>query len=234
MNIPTAYVPQQGFFDLGIHTAVLNRKRDELATRVDFGIFNFAELGMVRLERDERDYVVGSLKLLAARESGSMPGLVVGIDNFGEEVRDDTEDYKFSFYGVVSKQFNLPVVHLISGHLGIGNGRYVSDTSAGKYLHGVFVGIDKEFHLSFLNSGLRLMLEVDGRDLNIGLRYMMNSGLSANLAIGELDADPDDVRYYLGISFSNAPMMNRIDQSAELAKQAVRIASEGRSDTKEQ
>ena len=73
MNIPTAYVPQQGFFDVGIHTTILNRKRDELATRVDFGIFNFAELGMVRLERDERDYVLGSLKLLAARESGSMP-----------------------------------------------------------------------------------------------------------------------------------------------------------------
>ena len=229
MNIPTAYVSQEGFFDVGVHTAILNRNRDELAIRVDFGVFNFAELGMVGLKRDGSDYVIGSLKLLAAQESGTTPSLAIGIDNFGEEVQDDSGNYELSFYGVVSKQFNLPVVHLISGHLGIGNHRYVSDTSIGEYLHGVFIGIDKRFHLSSLDSDLRLMLEVDGKDLNIGLRYVMGSGLSANLAVGELDSDPGDVRYYLGISFTNASMMDRINQSSELAKKAVKIANEVRS-----
>ena len=228
MDIPTAYVSQEGLFDVGVHTAILNRHRDELAIRVDFGVFNFAELGMVGLKRDGNDYVLGSLKLLAARESGTTPSLAVGIDNFGEEVQDDSGNYELSFYGVVSKQFNLPVAHLISGHLGIGSHRYVSDTSMGQYLHGVFMGIDKNFHLSSLGSDLRLMLEVDGRDLNLGLRYVMSSGLSANLAVGELDSDPGDVRYYLGISFTNASIMDRISQSSELAKKAVKIANEAR------
>ncbi len=233
MNIPTAYVSQDGFFDVGVHTTILNRKRDELVARVDFGVFNFAELGMVALKRDDSDYVVGSLKLLAAQESGAIPSLAIGIDNFGEEIQDELGNYKRSFYGVVSKQFNLPLAHLIRGHLGIGSHRYVSDTSTGKYLHGVFMGIDKTFHLSSLGSDLRLMLEVDGKDLNIGLRYVMNGGLSANLAVSGLDSDPGDVRYYLGISFANASMMDRINQSSELAKKAVKIANEARSDTDE-
>jgi len=234
MNIPTAYVLEQGFFDVGVHTALLNRKRDELVTRIDFGIFNFAELGLAGLRKDGDDFLVGNIKFVAARESGSIPGLAIGIDNFGEDVQDESGSYGRSFYGVVSKQFNLPVVHLISGHLGIGSDRYASDASIGKYLHGVFMGIDKEIYLSSLNSRLRLMCEVDGKDLNVGLRYIMDTGLSVNLAVGQLDLDPEDVRYYLGISFTNAAMINRIDQSSELAKRAVKIANEARSETAKQ
>lgn len=234
MNTPTAYISQQGIFDVGVHTTILNRKRDEVAIRVDFGVFNFAELGLMGLKRDDSDYVIGNIKLLAARESGLIPALSIGIDNIGEEAQDSAGDYERSFYGVMSKRFNLPIVHLISGHLGIGSDRYVSDDSIGKYLHGVFIGIDKEFYLSSLNSSLRLMCEVDGKELNVGLRYMMDTGLSVNLAVGELDADPDDVRYYLGVSFTNFAMMSRIDQSSELAKRAVKIANEARSDSEEE
>lgn len=234
MNIPTAYMSQQGVFDLGVHTAILNRKRDEVAVRVDFGAFNFAELGLMGLKRDGSDYVLGNIKLLAAPESGLIPALSIGIDNIGEEVPNSAGDYEQSFYGVMSKRFNLPIIHLISGHLGIGSDRYVSDDSIGKYLHGVFIGIDKEFHLSSLNSDLRLMCEVDGKEFNIGLQYKMDSGLSVNLAVGELDSAPDDVKYYLGVRFTNSAIMNRIDQSSELAKRAVRIANEARSESEEQ
>ncbi len=234
MNIPTAYLSQQGIFDVGVHTTILNRERDEVAVRVDFSVFDFAELGLTGLKRDGSDYVIGNVKLLAARESGLIPALSIGVDNIGEDVPNSAGDYERSFYGVMSKQFNLPIVHLISGHLGIGSDRYISDDSVGKYLHGVFIGIDKEFHLSSLNSDLRLMCEVDGKDLNIGLRYVMDSGLSVNLAVGELDSDPDDVKYYLGVSFTNSAIMSRIDQSSELAKRAVRIANEARSDSEEQ
>ena len=230
MNIPTAYISPQGFFDVGVHTAVLSRKRDELAVRVDFGIFNFAELGMAGLKAGDHDYVIGSLKLLVARESGAIPGLAVGIDNFGEEVQ--SENYRRSFYGVLSKQFNLPVAHLINGHLGIGSDRYVSDTSIGKYLHGVFMGIDKSFRLASLDSDLQLMLEVDGKDLNIGLRYKMGSGLSANLAVGQLDSSPQDVKYYLGISFTNASMTDRINQNLGLVKKAVKMLDEARDNSR--
>lgn len=229
INIPTAYVSKQGIFDVGVHTAIQNRRRDEVAMRIDFGVFNFAELGLIGLNRDDNDYVVGNIKLLAARESGATPSLSIGIDNIGEDVLDSSGDYERSFYGVMSKRFNLPIVHIITGHLGIGSDRYVSDTSTGKYLRGVFVGLEKQFHLSSLNSDLRLMGEVDGKKFNVGLQYIMESGLSVNLAVGELDSDPEDVKYYLGVSFTNSSIMDKIDQSAELAKRAVKIANEASS-----
>ncbi len=234
MNIPTAYISQQGIFDVGVHTAILNRRRDEVAIRVDLGVFNFAELGLMGLKRDGSDYVLGNIKLLAAPELGMIPALSIGIDNIGEEVPNSAGDYEQSFYGVMSKRFNLPIIHLISGHLGIGSDRYISDDSIGKYLHGVFAGINKEFHVSSLNSDLRVMCEVDGKEFNIGLQYKMDSGLSVNLAVGELDSAPDDVRYYLGVSFTNSAIASKIDQNSELAKRAVRIANEARSDSAEQ
>jgi hypothetical protein len=93
------------------------------------------------------------------------------------------------------------------------------------------VGLSKDLYLSFLDSQLYLMCEVDGRDLNVGLRYTMDSGLSISVATGQLDSDPRDFKYYLGISFTNASMMRKIDQSSELAKRAVKMANEARSDT---
>jgi len=225
MNIPTAYISQQGIFDAGTHTAIQNRGRDEVALRVDFGVFNFAELGLTGLKRDDSDHVIGNIKLLAASESGLFPGVSIGIDNIGDDVLDTAGDYERSFYGVMSKRFNLPITHLITGHLGIGSHRYISDASTGKYLHGVFIGIEKQFHLSSLDSDLRLMCELDGKELNVGLQYVMDSGLSLNLAVGELDSDPGDVKYYLGVSFTNSSMMEKIDQGSELAKKAVKIAN---------
>lgn len=230
MNIPTAYVAPQGSFDVGVHTAIWDQKREELTIRIDFGLFNFVELGLMGLKRGGGDYVMGNIKLPLSRESGTVPGLSIGVDNFGEKVQDGSENYKRSVYGVVSKQFNLPIVHLISGHLGIGNHRYTAETSIGKYLHGIFVGLNKEFHLSSLGSRLHLMCEVDGKDVNAGLRYAMDSGLSVSLAAGQLSSDPKDIKYHLGISFANAPMMKMIVQSSELARRAVKIANEVRSD----
>jgi hypothetical protein len=229
MNIPTADVMSRGIFSVGIHTAIQDQKRDELAMRVDFGVLSFVELGLMGVKWNGEDYVVGSAKLIITREVGSIPSLSMGVDNFGEKIRDTSGSYERSIYGVLSKRFNLPAVHLISGHLGIRGHRYVSETSVGKYLHGVFMGLDKEFAL--LDRRLRLMCEVDGSGLNTGLQYMMDSGLSVSMAAGPLSSGSEDIKYYLGIGFTNESMMKKIDQNAELAKRAVKIANEARSST---
>jgi len=230
MDTPTAYVMKNGLFNIGTYTAIQEQKRKELAFRIDFGILDFAELGLLGLKKDGNDYIMGNLKLLLSRESGSTPGLSIGLDNFGEEAQEVSQSYKRSVYGVISKQFNLPGVHLISGHLGVGNKRYMADVSIGKYLHGIFIGLNKELSLPTLNSLLYLMGEVTGKDLNVGLKYMMNSGLMVSLAIGQLNSDYKNFKYYIGLGFTNAPMMQEIAQSSELAKQAVKIANEVSSD----
>jgi hypothetical protein len=231
MNTPSAYVMQQGIFDAGVHITVSDQKREELAVRIDFGMFNFIELGLMGLKADDDDYVLGNLKILLFHESGSTPSLSIGLDNFGEKAENFSESYQRSLYGVISKQFNLPILHIISGHLGIGNRRYVSETSAGKYLHGVFLGLTKELYLSFLDSRLRLMCELDGSDLNMGIQYAMSSGLSVNFAVGQLDSAPEGIKYYLGVSFTNEPSLNDIDQISKQVMKAVTLINQARSDT---
>lgn len=232
MNIPTAYVAQEGIFDAGVYTAILDQKRDELAVRIDFGVFNFIELGMMGLRTGQNDYVLGNLKILLFRESGSTPSLSIGVDNFGEKAGNGSESYERSIYGVMSKKFNLPIVHIIGGHLGIGNHRYIAEeTSTGKYLHGVFIGLTRDFYLSFLDSRLRLMCEADGRDLNVGLQYAMSSGLSINFAVGQLSSAAEDIKYYIGVSFTNEPVIDDIDQISKQVRKAVTLINQARSGT---
>jgi hypothetical protein len=153
------------------------------------------------------------------------------VDNFGEKAGNSSESYERSIYGVMSKKFNLPIVHIIGGHLGIGNHRYVAETSTGKYLHGVFVGLTRDFYLSFLDSRLRLMCEADGRDLNVGLQYAMASGLSINFAVGQLSLASEDIKYHLGVSFTNEPVIDDIDQLSKQVRKAVTLINQARSDT---
>ena len=224
LDIPTAYVMDNAIFNVGINTAIQDKKRREFNFGIDFGLLNFAELGFAGIKRDDKDYLMCNAKVLLARESGVLPEFAVGTDNLGEKLK----DYDLSFYAVISKQFNLPFIHIIGGHLGVGNKRYIYDESIGKYLHGVFLGLSKELVLTSRNIRLLLMGEVKGNNVNAGLKYTMNSGLIVNFAAEGLNSKAMDMTYHVGIGFTNAQMMKDIAQSIELAKQAVRIANEAR------
>jgi hypothetical protein len=230
MDIPTAYIMDNGIFDVGTHIAISDQKRQDMSLIMDFGLLNFAEIGIVGLKRNEKDYIMGNVKVLLAKESGAIPSFSVGVDNIGEDVDGNPKEYDMSLYAVLSKQFNLPFLHLISGHLGIGNKRYIDEDSIGKYLHGGFLGLSKELILDSRDIRLSLMGELKGKRADVGLKCLMKSGLAINLAIGQLSSDKDILSYHIGIAFTNAPMMKEIAQSIELAKQAVRIANEARSE----
>ena len=226
INIPTAYTLQDGVFNAGIHIAINEQKRDELGLKAYFGLFDFSEIGLMKVSKGNDDYIIGNLKLLIFRESDLNPAISIGVDNFGERVQDETEYYQRSIYGVMSKQFNLPLIHFISGHLGIGNHRYSDEKGIGKYLHGVFLGLDKKFQILALNSHLHVMCELDGRTVNAGLNYLMDSGLSIALAVGDLASEVNGVEYYFALNFTNENMMKKISQSTDLAKRAVKIAND--------
>ncbi|MGQ9608876.1 MAG: hypothetical protein ACUVWN_06230 [bacterium] len=223
IDIPAAYVMKNGIFNAGIYTAIYDQKREEIGIRADFGIFNFAESGIFILKNNDRDFFMGNFKLMLSRESGSIPALSVGLDNFGEKVTGNIKNNKPSLYIVTSKQFNLPLVHIIDGHIGLGNQRYITDDSFGIYLHGMFFGLRKDLIFSSQNSKLRLMGEVIGKDINAGIRYIMDTGLSIDLSFGQLNSN---IKYYIGISLTNEPILRQISQASELAKNAARIANE--------
>lgn len=228
IEIPTAYIMNNGIFNAGVHVDISHEKRQDLSLMMEFGFLNFAELGIIGIIRDNKEYIKGNAKLILAREEGILPAFAVGVDNFGEDIESDTT-YDMSFYGVISKQFNLPYIHLIGLHLGLGNKSYVYDESLGKYLHGFFVGLNKDWIIDSRDMRLSLMTEIKGKWANVGLRCLMNSGLCINLAVGQFDFDRKDISYNIGLSFTNEPVMKKITQSMELAKQAVRIANETRS-----
>ncbi|MBD3184860.1 hypothetical protein GF312_21435 [Candidatus Poribacteria bacterium] len=232
INIPKAYVKDQGIFDTGINISMVDKKRDDLFMWLDFGIFYFAELGLLRLEQDDEDYILGNMRILVIRESGSIPAMSIGVDSIIDKTVREEDSYERSIYGVVSKSFNLPLVHMIHGHLGIGDGRYRSDdTTLGEYLHGVFFGISKDFYINYMSSNVEIMFELDGVNLNLGLRYIMDSGLSLNLASTRISSDPTEIKHYLSVGFTNQKMIKEINQSSDLVKHAVRIANKALSES---
>jgi hypothetical protein len=87
------------------------------------------------------------------------------------------------------------------------------------------MGLSKE--MAFMNRRLFLMCELDGIGINAGLRYVMDSGLSASVGVGPLGSG--EIKCYLGIGFTNESIMEKIIDNSELAKRAVKIANETRS-----
>ncbi|MBM3212035.1 hypothetical protein FJZ33_07440, partial [Candidatus Poribacteria bacterium] len=64
INIPDGYVLPQGIFKVGIHTTVRDQKRDEFGFKIYFGMLNFTELGLMKVQREGESYILGHAKIL--------------------------------------------------------------------------------------------------------------------------------------------------------------------------
>lgn len=242
MDIPTGAVIEHGIVDVGTNFAFLNRTgipREEAAIRLNFGIFDRVEFGITSVQLNQKSFLLANLKVLLVREAGKMPNVAVGVENIGDEIKQgliDTMQYKRkSTFLAVSKTFNLPRVHQISGHIGIGNNRFSEDRGTGKVLNGVFIGISKDFQPRFAKGELTLCLETDGRGVNVGVRHASDSGLQIYLGAEALDApvsDEKESRYVIGVSWSNRAIMRQIAEAKRLAKQAGKLATEAKSAVK--
>ena len=126
-----------------------------------------------------------------------------------------------SAYLVVSKTFNLPRIHLISGHIGIGNNRFAEDERP----IGLFVGLSTEISPTFARGDIGLSLEYDGSGVNAGMRHTANSGLQIALGVETLNK-PEEIRYLVSISWSNAKMLEQIEGAKRLARQTAKLASQ--------
>jgi hypothetical protein len=229
-DIPTAYLMNNGDFNVGVDVAIQDKKRDFFVLGMDFGLLNFAEIGFKGLKFDGKDYLMADIKVILAREEGLLPGFAIGVDNIGEELPSKPNRFEQSYYAVISKRFNLPFIHLISGHIGIGNNRYMNEDHIGKYIHGVFIGLNKEFILTSRDIRLQITGELKGADISFGLKHLMKSGLMLNFAMEGANSGFRKASYHVALGFTNAELMKEISQSVELAKQAVRIANEARSE----
>ena len=243
VDIPTGKVIEHGIFNLGTYFGFRNAgelPRDEAALQLDFGLFDRVEIGLTTVRHNQRSFLLGNLKVLLLRESGAVPNIAVGLENIGDSIEsglNDTERYeRKSAFLAVSKQFTLPSIHHITGHIGIGNRRFVEDVGMSQVLNGVFFGISKDFHPAFARGGLTFSVEVDGRGVNTGFRHTAASGLQVYVAAEALNApatDGKEIRYLAGVSWTNRALIKRIEDAKRLAKQAGRLASQAKKTIKE-
>ena len=236
VDIPTGRVIEHGIFNVGTYFGFRNAgelPRDEAALQLDFGLFDRVEIGLTSVRHNQRSFLLGNLKVLLLREAGIVPNVAIGLENIGDSIKsglNDIERYeRKSAFLAVSKQFALPRIDYITGHIGIGNRRFVEETGMSKILNGVFFGISKDFYPAFARGDLTFSVEVDGRGVNTGLRHTAASGLQVYVAAEALNApatDGKEIRYLAGVAWTNRALMKRVKEAKDLAKQAGQLASQ--------
>jgi len=230
VDIPSGKALEHGIFTVGTFMAFRIEEgfpREETAVKLDFGLFNRLEISIITLKL-EQSFLLSNFKLQLLKEVDMLPNVAIGIENIGDEVT-ESRYASVSQYIAISKNFNIPFIHLITGHIGIGRKRYVEEKSIGRYLHGAFGGISKEFQPRLIDGNVSLSVELDGRDINVGVRYLLNSGLLLDVAFGAVNAplsEEKDIRFLAGVSFTNQMMLRKIQEASQLAKQAGKRASE--------
>ena len=65
-------------------------------------------------------------------------------------------------------------------------------------------------------------LEFDGAGVNAGMRYITSSGLQLALGAETLNS-PDELRYLAAVSWTNAPLLEQIDETRRLIQQATAL-----------
>lgn len=242
VDIPTGSVLKHGIF--GASTSIAFQHRTDTsstgedpslvnatAIRLNFGLFDRVEVGLKHLwneygsEPPAEQTAHLKVRLLKEQEVGAIPSVAIGIENLGDKLlpwdSEAEEDEIPSVFLAISKTFNLPRIHQFSGHIGIGTQRFASEESS----IGLLVGLSKEFQPAFARGDITTSLEFDGVGVNAGMRYIASSGLQVALGAETLN-NPEELRYLTVVSWTNEQMLEQIDETRRLIKQATELVVE--------
>ena len=245
VDIATGSVLKHGIFGAGTHgafrypsenmspTGANNSLANALAIRLNFGLFDRLEIGLEHLWNEHGFEPVTEqrlnlkVQLLKEQEVGTIPSVAIGVETLSDKLfsrnSGAAENENPSAFLAVSKTFNLPRIHQFSGHLGIGTQRF----AVGESPIGVFAGLSKEFRPAFARGDITMNLEFDGADVNAGIRYITASGLQVALGAETLN-NPDRLRYLAAVSWTNERLLEQIDETRRLIKQATKLAIEAK------
>ncbi|MDE0396545.1 MAG: YjbH domain-containing protein [Candidatus Poribacteria bacterium] len=237
VDIPTGKVLQHGIFEAGTYLGFQQRMMersttnlgDAVAVRLNFGLFDRVEVGLTHLwneygEQPSADRTANlKFQLLKEPETGAIPSIAIGIEKLGRDIvlwdSEAEADESSSAFLAISKTFNLPRIHQFSGHIGIGTQRFAFSERP----IGLFVGLRKEFRPAFARGNITTSLEFDGAGVNVGMRYAASSGLQVALGAETLNT-PDELRYLASVSWTNAQILEQIDETRRLIKLATELA----------
>ncbi len=212
IDVPVATPPEENFFSIipsGSFTLADDPHSAEMNLALSFSIAGRGEISLSALTPE--NYALRG-KLAVLEEKESTPALAIGIDNItytqwvspvgGEDTTGLLDDLgygkerpkeAFSVFLVATKNFeNLAVP--FSTTIGLGRGKFVGYGPLSKYTNsdvffdsnhslsfGVFGGVALKF-----TPNLSAIVEYDGRDGNLGLRYELRH-LVFNLAFTHLE-----------------------------------------------
>jgi hypothetical protein len=177
----------------------------------------------------------GTARGLVLMETINRPGIAVGIENIIKEenyefYEDDSgnlyeypNSQNFSIYGVISKDFSYFISLPVCISLGYGTGRFQQSDAAVDGLENPLPGLFGSvlFHPTMETE---VMLEWDGRDLNVGGQYRLNRNITIMAAASELEhlfvssdstENTTDVmqtpKFSLGLQITVGPFLNRTE-----------------------
>jgi len=245
VDIPTGNVLKHGIFGAGTYMAFQHSSEtlraigennvfgNAIAIRLNFGLFDRVGVGLKYLwnEHDAASFIdwTATLKvqLLKEQEVGTIPSVAIGIETLSDRLfsgnSEAEENENPAAFLAISKTFNLPRIHQFSGHLGVGTQRFAFQESP----IGLFVGLSKEFQPAFARGDITMNLEFDGAGVNAGMRYITPSGLQVALGAETLNT-PDELRYLAAVSWTNERLVDQIDETRRLIKQATKLAIEAK------
>ncbi len=241
VDIPTGRVLKHGVFEAGTYLGFQQRMMDRsttslgdaVAIRLNFGLFDRVEIGLTQLWEEHGSEPSSDrtaslkLQLLEEPEAGVIPSVAIGVEKLGDKIFASDSEAEVgrtpSAFLAVNKTFNLPRVHRFSGYIGIGTQRFASKEQP----IGVFVGLSKAFRPAFARGDITTSLEFDGAGMNLGVRYLASSGLQVALGAETLN-NPDELRYLASVSWTNAQILEQIDETRRLITRATELVVEAK------
>jgi len=223
VKIPIADIIEHGIFEAGT-SFLFGRDNDfshqETILDFDFGLFNWIEIGINHqktLRIGDESALLGHLKLQLLKEQDLSPHLSIGVKDLNNIKKHRSMFFSFS------KKLNLPKIHIVGVHFGIGNDRYGTESSTG-----FFGGLEKEFSPKIAKGDLSFILQFDRRGVSGSFLHTADTGLQTTVGAELLD-NGDQMRFLAKIAFTNKSLVKRIEETQRLAKQAARLVSQGKS-----
>ena len=239
VDMPTGRVLKHGIFEVGTYLGFQQRMMDRsmtnlgdaVAMRLNFGLFDRVEIGLTQLWEEHGSEPHSNrtanlkIQLLKEPEVGAIPSVAIGVEKLGNKIFASDMEAAVgetpSAFLAVSKTFNLPRIHRFSGHIGVGTQRFAFEERP----IGMFFGLSKAFQPAFARGDITMQLEFDGTGMNAGMRYITSSGLQVALGAETL-SDPDELRYLAFVSWTNAQILEQIDDMNRLIKRAEELVGE--------
>ena len=237
LDTPSALILKHTEVGIGVGGTAYSIEDSAGTSNMNAAVAGYLEIGLFGRGQIGGTYLgaagfSGTARGLLLKETITRPGISLGIENItGEENYEfyrNTDDslyqypnaQNFSIYGLISKDFSYFISLPICLNIGFGTGRFMQSADASDGFENPIPGLFGSvlFHPSISSE---VMIEWDGRDLNVGGVYALNRNLTVMATASELEhlfvsdstSNKQDVmqntKFTIGLQITIGPFLNR-------------------------